>query len=155
MEFTDLASMPPTKGTNESMNGMWDFDLLGKSDADVFDVNFLQSQANDHVNRERTNQKANLKNDNPMHEEKDNEQAEKVHESVPVDVNDQRLKDEKLAKLVSAGFDAQKAYQALKNCQWDVEMAVDMLFNQGGSPTRENQSKSPMRQSEVIWSFSK
>jgi uncharacterized UBP type Zn finger protein len=132
MEFSDL------DGINKTKNEMWDFDLLNKSDRDIFDVKFLQSQADDQANCERNT---------GIIQEKKNDQVSKA-ETVK---DDQNINDEKLAKLVSAGFEPVKAQQALEVCGWDMEMAVDMLFNSQSAPSTNDRSKSPTRQSSEVF----
>lgn len=153
MEISDLDWNSQSKTKNDSKNDIWDFDLLSKSDADVFDVNFLQSQAKDQAHRELENDQSMHRNERISHEE---EKHGKVMDKVSIaisHIDNQSIKDEKLAKLVSAGFDAGMAQQALESCHWDMELAVDMLINGSESPSKEMHSRSPSRQSEVIFLF--
>jgi tetratricopeptide (TPR) repeat protein len=143
MEFSDLdwKADKPKKDTNAEI---WDFDLLNKSEGDVFDVKFLQSQADDSANRDRSNDKIIQGSMN-----KKGREINQVPKTAIV-TNDQSIKDEKLAQLVSAGFETKKAQQALEACGWDMEMAVDFLFNnQSGSEMR---LKSPTRQGSEVHS---
>ena len=142
MEFTDPSRNAQMKGNDQSSHPtqIWDFDLLSKSNSDdVFDVDFLQSQANDPIG-------AKSKGAIPNDQIKYDSQIKVVTATIS---NDQTRKDEKLAKLVSAGFDPKMAQRALEQCQWDVEMAVDLLFKWSESNTKQSPAKSPSRQSEV------